>query len=206
MKAAHSIRVLGLALTLGGCATLLGGSSQTLSVNSNVDGAQVYLNETLLGATPLVASLKRGQTGVLRVSAPGYKPYQIALNKKISSLFWVNILSGGSFGSTTDYATGAMYEYEPSTYMVSLVRGQASLDERNQWRRSEGLRAFVLQNNEALVSDLAAGGGEYIDVLVGVFEVKPDSRAVAIERWRSGYSSSKTAAEFAEKMVAQLSH
>jgi hypothetical protein len=206
MKAATSGYLIGLALICGGCATLIGGTSQTVSVNSNVDGAQVSLNDMPLGRTPLVTTLKRGQTGVLKVEAPGYQPYQIALNKKISSLFWVNILSGGSFGSTTDYATGAMYEYEPSTYMVSLQRGRASLEEKDQWRRSEGLRAFVLQNNEALVSDLAAGRGEYIDVLVGVLQVKPDTRAGAIERWRTDYSKSKTASEFAERMVAQLSH
>ena len=82
LKSAHLVRVLALGLTLGGCATILGGTSQLLTVNANVDGAEVYLNETLLGTTPLAATIKRGQTGVLRVTAEGYTPYQIALNNK----------------------------------------------------------------------------------------------------------------------------
>lgn len=203
MKRAYLLVVLGLGLTLG-CATILGGSNQTVTVNSNVNGAEVHLNDALLGVTPLTTSLKRGQEGVLRVTAPGYQPYQIALNKKISTLFWVNILSGGSFGSTTDYSTGAMYEYEPSTHMVSLQpvgRAGASGDE---WRRKEGLRAFVLLNSEAVVSDLADGEGEHVDVLVKILGVSTESRAQAIERWRAGYAASPTALEFAQLIVDEV--
>lgn len=119
-------------------------------------------------------------------------------------MFWVNILSGGVFGSSTDYSTGAMYQYEPSTFMVSLQPGQQSTAQRNDWQRREGLRSFVLLNNQAIVSDLAAGDGEYVDVLVDVLAVKPEGRDGAIERWRAVYAASKTALEFAEMMVAEL--
>lgn len=201
---ARAVVALGVVVVLGGCATILGGSSQTITVNSNVSGAQVTLNGASLGVTPLTASIKRGQTGVLSVQSAGYQPYQIALNKKITTLFWVNIFTGGVFGSTTDAATGAMYEYEPSTFMVMLQSGSSTSEELAAWRRTEGLRAFVLQNNEAVVSDLAAGRGEYIDVLTKLLSVTPVDRTDAIARWRAGYLGSKTAAEFAAKLVAEL--
>jgi len=204
MTSVRLVLILVLAPVLSGCATIIGGTSQLLTVNANVAGAEVFFNDSLLGTTPLTARVQRGKEGILRVRAEGYMPYQIAVNKKISTLFWVNIFSGGSFGSSTDYSTGAMYEYEPSTFMVSLTRGGQSLDEQYAWQRREGLRGFVLHNGDALVSDLAVGKGEYIDVLVNVFSVTPFSRAQAIERWRSEYAASKTAAEFAERMVAQL--
>jgi len=210
MKSAHLVPVCLLGLTVGGCATIISGTSQIMTVNANVDGAEVHLiteaGEELLGTTPLTTRVKRGQEGTLRVRAEGYRPYQSALNKKINTVFWVNILSGGGFGSTTDYASGAMYEYEPSTYMVSLQPVEQSNEERNDWQRRERLRSFVLLNNDALVTDLAAGDGEYIDVLVHVLAVKPEDRAEAIERWRAGYAASKTAAEFADVMVAELGH
>ena len=194
-----------LALTTG-CATVLGGTSQLLTVNSNVEGAEVFLNDTRLGVTPLTADVKRGQTGELRVTADGYQPYNIALNKKISTLFWVNILSGGSFGSTTDYFTGAMYEYEPSTYMVSLQPPQIGLEERRNWMRREALRGFVLLNNEAIVSDLANGEGEHLNLLFDVLSVaESKDRAEAVDRWRAGYAESNTAVEFAELILAELS-
>lgn len=204
MKSAHLLLILVLSVVLGGCATILGGSSQILTVNANVSGAEVYLNETLLGTTPLTASLERGQEGVLRVRAEGYQPYQIALNKKISTLFWVNIFSGGVFGSSTDYSTGAMYEYEPATYMVSLQPAEQTAEERNNWQHKEGLRGFVLHNSEAIVTDLATGSGEYIDVLVEVLAVAPEDRAEAIERWRASYVSSVTAIDFAQRIVGEF--
>lgn len=211
MKSAHLVHVLVLGLTVGGCATIISGSSQIMTVNANVDGAQVHLVteagiETLLGTTPLTTRVKRGQEGSLRVSAEGYRSYQSALNKKINSVFWVNILSGGTFGSTTDYTTGSMYQYEPSTFMVTLQPIEQSTEEMKEWQLREGLRGFVLNNNQALVSELAAGDGEYIAVLVHVLDVTPEGRAEAIERWRAGYAASETAAEFAERMVAELGH
>ncbi len=210
LKSAHLIRVLVLGLTVGGCATIISGTSQIITVNANVQGAEVHLitesGTELLGTTPLSRRVKRGQEGTLRISAEGYLPYESALNKKINTVFFVNILSGGTFGSTTDYTTGAMYAYEPSTYMVSLQPIEQSPEEQNKWQRREGLRGFVLQNSQALVSDLAAGDGEYIDVLVYVLAVKLEGRAEAIERWRASYAASETAAEFAETMVAELDH
>lgn len=203
MKPAHAIVSLGIGFVLGGCATLLGGTTQTLSVNSNVNGARVFFNDSLLGVTPWTASVPRGRKGVMKVTADGYQPYQVAMNNKVTSLFWVNIFSGTA-GSTTDAATGAMYEYEPSTFMVTLQRSNPTPEELAEWRRKEGLRGFVLQNNQAVASDLAAGFGEYIEVLAQLLSVPRQSRAEAIARWRATYLASKTAAEFATLMVAEL--
>lgn len=191
-------------LTGGGCATILGGSTQLLIVNSNVDGAEVRLNDIRLGVTPLTVNLERGQTGVLKVTADGYKPHSVALNKKVSSLFFVNILSGGAFGSSTDYSTGAMYEYEPSTFMITLQPEEMGLEGRQEWMRTEALRGLVLLNNEAIVSDLASGNGEHLDLLFDVLSVDPEDRQDAVDRWRAGYAGSNTALEFSEFILAEL--
>jgi hypothetical protein len=204
MKSAGVVNVVLLGLLLAGCASIISGKEQTLTFNANVNGAEVYLNDQLLGTTPLTVSVKRGQEGTFRVTAEGHQPYEIAVNKKVNGVFFVNILSGGAFGSSTDYSTGAMYAYEPSTHFISLQPNGMSSIELDDWQRREGLRGFVLLNGQALASDLAAGEGEYIDVLVDVLEMKLEDRAAAIERWRADYVASKTAVEFAETMVAQL--
>ena len=204
MKSVRGVCVLVFGLTIAGCATIISGSDQLITVNSNVQGAEVYLSGQLLGTTPLSANVKRGQEGIMRVTADGYQPYQVALNKSINTVFFVNLLSGGAFGSSTDYSTGAMYQYEPSTFMVSLQPGEQSVAQRNDWQRREELRSFVLLNNQAIVSDLATGDGEYVDVLVDVLAVSPQGRAEAIERWRAAYAASNTVVVFAETMVAEL--
>lgn len=209
MKTARILGTLATAASLGACATILAGSSQLMTVNSNVAGAEVHIvtqagAEIFVGTTPVSTSVDRGEVGFLRVRAPGYQTYQAALNRSINSMFWVNILSGGVFGSTTDYATGAMYEYAPSTFMVTLQAAEQTTQLREEWQRREGLRAFVLMNGEALVTDLASGHGEYVDVLVDVMAISPDQRAAAIDRWRASYSASRTAAEFAAAIVGEI--
>jgi hypothetical protein len=193
-----------LALALGGCATIISGSNQTLTVNTNVPGAQVLFNNIPIGVTPLIVSVKRGQEGVLSVQAPGYQPFQAPITKKVNGLFFVNILSGGTFGSTTDYTTGAMYAYEPDTYYVTLQPMGLTPGGMAEWKRREEVRSFVLLNNEALATELAAGRGEYVDALVALLEVKAAERGAAVQRWQASYRASETAVAFADRMVGEL--
>ena len=204
-KFAQWVGVLVLGLTVVGCATLLGGGgSQDITVNANVAGAEVALNGVPLGTTPLTVNISRKTTGLLTISSEGYQTLTVGLERTTNGWFWGNILSGGLLGSSTDYATGAMYKYEPSTYFVSLQEVDQTSAQMNDWRKRESLRSFVLLNSEALVSDLATGDGEYVDVLIDALAVAPEGRSDAIERWRASYVASRTVADFAERMVAEL--
>ena len=189
-------------LQVAGCATIISGKTQTISVNSNVEGAEVMFNKQVLGKTPLVVKLKRGQEGMLSVKKEGYQPYQIAVNKKINTIFWVNILSGGLLGSSTDYSTGAMYEYEPSTYFASLKQLGAKTDDT--WKAREMLRAYLLLNNEAIVRDLAEGSGENLQALLTHLSVSSEQRAETIARWQQNYRQSAEALEFAESILREI--
>lgn len=207
MKATRWTGILALGVMLGGCATIINGSTQQITVNSNVDGAEVYLNDEMLGTTPLFATIRRGQEGLLTVTAAGYQPYQIALNKKLNWATFGNLLSTYTaiLGSGTDYSTGAIYMYEPSTFYASLhPSGQQSMAQENEWQLRERLRGFVLINHQAIVSDLAAGRGEHVDVLAELCSITPESHADALERWRTAYLVSRTVLEFAEVILAEL--
>lgn len=193
-----------LAVLLGGCATIISGSKQTISVNSSVPGAQVSLNNVPLGVTPLVTTIERGQEGVLSVDMPGYTPFHAPVTKKVNGMFFVNIFSGGVFGSSTDYSTGAMYSYEPDTFYVTLAPQGAPPSAMQDWKRRENVRSFVLLNNEALAHDLAAGHGEYVDTLAELLDVNGEQRTDALRRWRASYVTSKTVLAFADQMVAEL--
>lgn len=43
---------------------------------------------------------------------------QAVMKKEIEGAFWVNILSGGVWGSTTDYATDKMWTYDDSVVII----------------------------------------------------------------------------------------
>jgi hypothetical protein len=207
MKATQLVGVLALGLMPAGCATLINGSTQDITVNSNVEGAEVHLNDEMLGTTPLFVTIRRGEEGLLSVTAEGYQPYRIALNKKLNWAVFGNLLStyAGFFGSSTDYSTGAMYMYEPSTFFASLhPAGQQSTAQETKWQLRERLRAFVLINHQAIVSDLATGHGEHVDVLFKVCSIERERRADALERWRSSYLASRTVLEFAGMILDDL--
>ena len=108
-----------------GCATIISGSSQSLSVSSNVSGAKVYIDEEFVGNTPLlITDLKRSKKNkLLTIEKEGYQTSQILLESTVNSVFWVNIFSGGAaFGSTTDYASESMFKYADSNIVVDLVK------------------------------------------------------------------------------------
>ncbi len=109
------IKILTLAAVLSavsGCATILNEDVQQVNlVASNgqkftavVDGADV--------AGPGIIGLKREKVvKVITVSTPECASETTA-NPKVDSKFFINILSGGAFGSTTDYSTGKMWAYD----------------------------------------------------------------------------------------------
>ncbi len=125
------IRILGLVsivclgLVFAGCATIVGGTSQNVSINSNVKGADVIVNGETVGKTPYNGPIKRGKTTTVTLQKDGYDPKTITLSTEIESIFWGNIIIGGVLGSTTDLATGGMYKYAPATLQIDLDKAQA---------------------------------------------------------------------------------
>jgi len=118
------ISIAFLGLFFAGCATIVGGTSQTVSVNSNVKGADVIVNGETLGKTPYNGPIKRGKSTTVTLRKDGYEPKTITLSTEIESIFWGNIIIGGVLGSTTDLATGGMYKYAPATLQIDLDKAQ----------------------------------------------------------------------------------
>ena len=103
------------------CASILKGTSQVVTINSNVKGATVSVNGVDVGKTPFTGPIPRGSETALRLEKAGYEEKTITLYTEVEPVFWGNIIFGGSFGSSTDYGTGAMYRYSPSTFDIDLA-------------------------------------------------------------------------------------
>jgi len=116
------LATLGAALAIHGvgCATIVKGKSQTVSIDSNVKGAEIVIDGTVVGSTPYTGSITRGSSTSLTVRKPGYRSKTIVLNSDVEPIFWGNVISGGFLGSSTDAGTGAMYKYSPSNIEVDL--------------------------------------------------------------------------------------
>jgi hypothetical protein len=151
-----------LALLVAGCATLASGSSQSITVSSNVDDAEVFLDGVLIGRTPFTGIVKKGKSN-LRVEAPGYRSENLALSKTLDPVFWGNIIIGGTLGSVTDFATGSAYQYAPAAYQV-VLRAEGQTDA--SYSLELGVRKFATIYIDEISRDLANGGGQYVDALV----------------------------------------
>ena len=106
-----------LLLALTGCATLISGTNQTLTFNSEPSGAEVYLDGALIGMTPVSLSVKKNKKDAFLIKKEGYKAVSRDITKSydpvtVLSIFWDL--------STTDMISGAAFEYEPNSYFIQL--------------------------------------------------------------------------------------
>jgi len=103
---------LSLCLILNGCSSILTEPTNRINVTSNlnksfkatVDGQQFTVPGTVLVK-------KDGGDKIVVTNEPGCAS-TTAIPKKIESIFWLNILSGGTTGSATDSQTGKMWKYD----------------------------------------------------------------------------------------------
>lgn len=177
MKKLQAVAALFLATT--GCATILTGTSQQITVNSNVNGARVMLNGSSIGVTPLTVRIAKRSNQVLTVEKRGYNPQTISMQTTTPTAFWGNILIGGLPGTTTDAASGALNEYSPNSYYASLSR--VGGDDESKVER-ERFVLFVLNNYPRLTRELAAGRGPLVSAcceLLGASDVVTCNRLTA---------------------------
>ncbi|MEA1985896.1 MAG: PEGA domain-containing protein [Candidatus Marinimicrobia bacterium] len=108
--------------TIFGCATIVSGGKQNISINSNPSAAVAV--DGISYTTPVVVELKRGQTHVLTFTKEGYNPVTINLNKSFNPWFVGNIVFGGIPGIIVDFITGAVYKIEPAVVNATLTPAQ----------------------------------------------------------------------------------
>jgi len=108
--------VAGLVLT-SGCASIIKGTSQTVTFNSDPDDVTVIIDGKKFGVTPLSVKLKKSKYSNVIFMKKGYKSRPLALQSRFDGVALINI--AWDLG-TTDLITGAIYEYNPSSYYVEL--------------------------------------------------------------------------------------
>lgn len=153
-----TLAAIALALPLlGGCASIVNGTTQAVSVSSDPPGARVEVDGDPQGSTPLSMELKRKHNHLITISMDGYQTEQVAVNKVMSGAVAGNILAGGFIGWGIDAANGSQYKLKPDTIAVVLRPGEtderslvASVDEIDTPTR---LRQLESMRNEGLITD-----------------------------------------------------
>ena len=95
------------AIMFSGCATIVSGTKQQVNIASNPTNKEITIG-THTVRTPALIEIEKGEDFIVKSEDCNQK----TLPKQINLWFFGNILSAGFLGSTTDYASGAMWKYD----------------------------------------------------------------------------------------------
>jgi len=109
-----------LAVVLGGCATLLNGSSQSIRVESDPSEARVEVDGRPVGTTPTTIRLKRNEEHKVRIYHSGHEPHSVTLRQGRSLWTAVNLANFVVPGVLVDLSTGAFYTLGPDPIKATL--------------------------------------------------------------------------------------
>lgn len=130
MPVAVRVAALSVCCALGGCASIVSGQHQPVSVaavhgNTFVSGATCALSNdkgTWYVNTPGSTTVQRSfQDLAVNCSKPSLPPGALLVKSGVKGLMLGNILAGGVIGAGVDHATGAAYDY-PNVITVLLGR------------------------------------------------------------------------------------
>lgn len=93
------------------CATIIQPGPDRVHVNSNPEGAKVYLDGQPIGVTPMVVDIARKSEGIIEIKKDGYEPMTVDRDKVASGWFFGNLLLGGVIGMGVDLATHNQGKY-----------------------------------------------------------------------------------------------
>lgn len=189
-----------------GCASIIEGRTQPVTFNSEPPGAQVVINGRPMAVTPATISLEKSEydNATVLFQKDGFQDQQATLNTKVTGWFWGNILSGGLLGSATDAISGAMWEYSPDKYFMTLRPMKASSGEMARLDYENKMRVFLLFSHEQLVADLARGGGESLSSLCALLDLNGAQQEAATLELRILATSAEDAPAFAEAVLRKF--
>jgi hypothetical protein len=137
MRSLFLASILLLCIASSGCATIIDGRYQDISVDSSPSGARVTRDGVDLGQTPCVISLPRYTRSSLQIQKPGYQVQTVKLEQHFNMtalwdlpLLFIGIAPGAA-ALVVDALSGAILESYPDQVRVYL-----KLPDRKQKRAS----------------------------------------------------------------------
>jgi len=118
MKSSLVSAAIVFATLISGCATILNdeNASVTVTSSSNKNIEAVLAGKQFI--VPATVQVPRdGSDYVVSTQAEGCEPLT-AVSRKMDTAFLGNLITGGVGGSTTDYATGEMWEYQENVVIA----------------------------------------------------------------------------------------
>jgi hypothetical protein len=156
-KVRRAVRVSFALITMisfAGCASIVAGGDQKVSIASDPSEASVKVLDSngmtvFNSQTPAVAILKKGDgffkgaSYRIRIEKQGYKPQEVVLQSSLNAGWYLlgNLFIGGLIGwLIVDPMTGAMWSLAPENVSMELASSTSFLQQR------DGLMVVLLQD------------------------------------------------------------
>lgn len=178
MKYPLLLSLAAVALFSSGCASVVSGTDQKLTFNSEPDEAIVTVSGRVLGKTPLTVAVDRDSNQSITFEKEGFKTHTAQLSTTTNPWFFGNIVLGGLVGSTTDGVSGAIHEYSPDQYFVTLTPDTPTGVSTSRPRQ---IKEIIIAFSGSFRHQLASGGGEKVDVILQLLDVDASEKATTIK-------------------------
>ena len=182
------------------CATIISGTTQEVSFNSEPQDVEVTVGGKVIGKTPLTIQLDKKSDQSVEFNLEGYKRQTRSLTTTMDGWFWGNILLGGLIGSTTDGISGSVNEYSPNQYYVTMVADSSNPVNSITSEKSK-VKEFIVISYTQIIRDLAKGEGEYLDSLVSMLKIEDSNRSESIKKIKSLSEVYTIIPDFAEQVT-----
>jgi len=108
--------------SLSGC-SLLAPRTQTLTITSSPEGAEVLVDDTVVGRTPLECRVRRWRPVTVAIRKEGYRPASRTTTRSLSGVGIFDVVGGALvlfpfFG----LLSGGAWEHSPNKVHANLVR------------------------------------------------------------------------------------
>ena len=104
------------------CASLMNGRTQVVAVSSDPPGAEVTVDEEVLGVTPTFVDLSRGKGNpVLRLEKEGFEPLDVPVGRSPSGWLWAD----AGYAATTGLMAGQAIGHRGTQWTHTLVQAAA---------------------------------------------------------------------------------
>ncbi len=109
----NAVFVIFISNFLGGCASILTDDTTHINIGTT-HGKKIPVKiDGVKHIVPAMVRVKKnGENKIILTSKNSGCAKRTIVKRKIEGAFWANIISGGSFGSSTDMATDKMWTYD----------------------------------------------------------------------------------------------
>ena len=173
MKALRLLAAVAAAHSLGACASILSGTSQEITVDSNPRGADCELvrQEEVLARvhTPETITVKKTKHDInVSCSKEGYQVSREHLKSKIQDATWGNIVAGGGIGWAIDSASGADNKYDDHVTVTLMRSSRAHRPSQSSQMKQRFRRRMAKKPSLRItaVNNMALAGRAHIRALL----------------------------------------